>query len=191
MFLQVVDVTGWVNLLTPIAMAILIVMQFIRDKRAKESASEVATATKEVASELKIAGTRTTQQLQGIAIQGDMTHSLVNSSYGAQLKLTANALTMVAELRREKADVTKTKLDTTAAAAAEALAEESVRLLYEHTKRQAAVDNKISPQEQQNARPHALKPIENPVPVIDEEAGKKLDKIIESQKEVKEDLTKE
>ncbi len=97
-------------------------------KTAKAAGDKTAKAVNEVKETLRESTAAQDEKFDGITKTGEDIHTLVNSSFGAQLKLHA-------ETARAKADITNTAED-------KAVADLAEQMLREHQAKQRTVDGK-------------------------------------------------
>ncbi len=98
----------------------------VKVEQVRKAAAIAAAAVEEVKTTLETSKQETDDKLEVIAHTGDMTHRLVNSAMGVQLKLSA-------ETSRFKANTTKNPVDIAAAELAE-------KTLLEHQQKQHEAD---------------------------------------------------
>ena len=120
--------TKWIVVITVVALAVTAVANVILQVLARLDAAKTAKKVEEVKETLEVEKAATTEKLNDIAKVADATHTLVNSSMSAQLKISAVALRRIAELTNHPEDK-----------AAAVLAE---KMDKEHTVKQAVVDAK-------------------------------------------------
>jgi hypothetical protein len=141
MFLSVTS-AQWLEFLTPLAIALSILMQIWREHNAKlreekttKATKEVASKAAEVATKLETTSSCTDAKLDGIITTTDKVHTLVNSRMGAQLLITAKALRRAATITGSPEDLK--------------LAEEAEALSKDHETKQTKVDIKEAQQQKE------------------------------------------
>jgi len=98
-------VSGWVQLLTPLAIAILTMINVIAAKMSANRALAAQLATVEVKSALEIHNNRMDNKMDTLQATSDATHTLVNNAMAVQLRITAIALRRLAELTNSPTDI--------------------------------------------------------------------------------------